>query len=239
MQLAPQQPWRQRSHALLMQGRLHRSASRVPVATGQPAGAELRAPAVLPWLTAAAAQRGLAPAPPGGPAHAFTAGSSGALLLVCPEEPSEPPTPGSSGSVGSLGELGGSPFAAERPTAEEAEGQAAGAGGPALRPDGRPLHRVRSRRCELQRGRGWLGALAGLIKCFPLTWSPCSSHPRQAGRHGAARHLSLSVLPGEPRLCCCALTQPSLWSASELASASNLLLTTPNNGQEDIRQGEQ
>lgn len=129
-----------------MEGRLQRGGGRTPAATGQPAGAALHPPSILPWLASAAAQRGLAPASPAGGGQVFTAGSSGALLLVCPEEPSEPPTPHSSSSVGSLGELGGSPFAAERPAAE-ADGQPAGASAPALQPEGRPLHRVRSRRC--------------------------------------------------------------------------------------------
>lgn len=159
-----------------MEGRLQRSGGRAPAATGQPAGAELRPPSILPWLAPARAQRGLAPAPPAGGAQAFTAGSSGALLLVCPEEPSEPPTPHSGSSAGSLTELGGSPFAAERPAAgaaEAVEGQrSVGASGPALQPDGQPLHRVRSRRYG-----GYGGEGAGPAREEPESELTCYLHP--------------------------------------------------------------
>lgn len=118
---------------MLMHGSLHGG--------GGGSAVDLQAPAVLPWLRLA-----------GGPGGRIqTAVGGGALLLVCPEEPASPGS--ASSSTGSLSDLG-SPFAsagagrdvgARRP--EEQAGREAHAGvPPRLQPDGRPLHRVRSRR---------------------------------------------------------------------------------------------
>lgn len=130
MQLAPKQPYRQRSHLLLMQGSLgHTGGAATSSGTrsgglGKPALPDLSAPAILPWLaghmqpgpTWAAAAGALpvsqhaaaaaASAPP------LTAGSSGALLLACPEPGEGPPSSPSSDSASDLG----SPFAPRMPS---------------------------------------------------------------------------------------------------------------------------
>jgi hypothetical protein len=177
LRLAPRQPWRQRSHALLLQGSLHGNgnggAGGGNGGSGNGGGSgsgggrgDLEAPAVLPWLLGQLAQAA------GGPAVGlqlptcprFQAGSSGALLLVCPERRhGSPLTP--STSIGSASELGspwprfgrreeaaGQPGVAEREFGEQAqqEGGREGSGrkeaGQRLEPDGQPLHRIKSRR---------------------------------------------------------------------------------------------
>ena len=162
LRLAPRQQWRQRSHALLMGGTLHSMhamhssrGSGLLNSSGGGGGGErcapelLQAPAVLPWL---APHLGL----PASGSHGLAAGSSGALLLVCPEEPASPSTLSSRSSAGSMSELGPSPFAdASRGTQDQAGQERSAPSGHAapaemaperLPPSGRPLHRVKSRR---------------------------------------------------------------------------------------------
>ena len=164
LRLAPRQQWRQRSHALLMGGTLHsmpgmhssRGSGLLNPSGGGSAercGSEvLQAPAVLPWL---APHLGL----PASGSHGLVAGSSGSLLLVCPEEPASPSSLSSRSSGRSMSELGPSPFADASRGVQEQGGQErsvpsapsrhaapAEAEPERLPPSGRPLHRVKSRR---------------------------------------------------------------------------------------------
>ena len=175
LRLAPKQAWCQHSHALLMDGSLlHCGAGSGGGSSSAAPGrhADLAAPAVLPWLPghmqqgAARGDAGALPVSPqaaaaAGAAAPLVAGSSGALLMVCPEE-GAPITPASSvdsaadlrspfagGALGSRklaqqqqqAEQQGPPPTADADFAEEQPQQER------LPPVARPLHRVKSRRC--------------------------------------------------------------------------------------------
>ncbi|KAL4858875.1 Protein ACTIVITY OF BC1 COMPLEX KINASE 3 [Chlorella vulgaris] len=113
LRLAPQQTWRQRSHALLLHGHMHSSLHGSSAASSASSSgprspgsrdtlhADLAAPAVLPWLGRELSAKG------GGHRHSsgasslsasprLVAGIAGALLLVCQQEPGSPLTPSSS-----------------------------------------------------------------------------------------------------------------------------------------------
>jgi hypothetical protein len=174
LRLAPKQAWRQHSHALLMDGSLlHCSGGSGGSGNSAAPGrhADLAAPAVLPWLPGHMQQRpargdaGALPvsaqaAAAAGAAAPLVAGSSGALLMVCPEE-GAPVTPASSvdsaadlrspfagGALGSsklvqqqqLDQPGLPSAAGDEPAEEQLEQER-------LLPVARPLHRVKSRRC--------------------------------------------------------------------------------------------
>ena len=154
LRLAPGASWRQRSHALLMHGRLHRGGG----------GSDLVSPAVLPWLPACAAlpsgQLASSDDATAAAAAPLVAGSEGALLIVCPSavESGQLSPSISSDASGATTDFvspfasGGSVLrggaAAERREDEEFEAAAAAQRQPPhLPPVGAPLHRVKSRRC--------------------------------------------------------------------------------------------
>ena len=142
-----------------MRGTLHsvQSGSRGALSGSERCGPEpLQAPAVLPWLVPHLSL-------PAGASRTLAAGSGGALLLVCPEEPASPSSLSSGSSAGSMSELGR--FADTSDSVQPRGGQEQGHGPPArsaaapaqevpgrLPPSGRPLRRVKSRRCVPQGG---------------------------------------------------------------------------------------
>ena len=187
VQLGPGEHWQQHSHAVLLHGTLHTAgagssghssgarASASPVAAhAEQQGVEVQGPSVLPWLHthihASGSLPGLGlPGTPRSGSHAshhaegmeFSAGSRGAVLVVCREAELEGPTPASSVAGASAGHLPASPFAsaaglpadqqplaAKEEAAEEGTGGTEGPGEEAAAPR-LPMHRVKSRRLAL------------------------------------------------------------------------------------------